>query len=245
MSENLNSSLTDSPQPFTDHLEDLRWCLIKCLLCLVITMAASFFYVDRILEWLARPMGEFIFTSPTEAFFVRFKIALFSGILLSFPYFLFQIWRFVEIALNLKERSIVKGAVPFSCLFFYLGVGIALFVVVPSAMKFLMGFSSPYLKPMISFSAYLSFLLWMMIGFGLFFQLPLIIVFLTSGGVVSHKTWGNYRKHIFIGILVIAAFLTPGPDIFSQLAMALPAYILFELSLLFSKYLLKTKNNEI
>lgn len=157
------------------------------------------------------------------------------GVVVSFPVYLYQMWRFVEVALEWKERSLVIMVVPAATVLFLLGMGLSLFIVAPIAVKFLLNFSSPYLRPMISLNAYLSFLIWMMIGFGVFFQLPLIIVVLSRVGIVNPYNLGRYRKHVLVGILVVAAVLTPGPDIFSQLFLSVPSYLLFEISLIIAR----------
>jgi sec-independent protein translocase protein TatC len=145
----------------------------------------------------------------------------------------------VEVALKWKERSLLVTVVPAASLLFILGMALSLFGVSPIAVKFLLNFSSPHLIPMISLDAYISFLMWMMIGFGVFFQLPLIIVVLTKAGVVNPHQLGLYRKHVLVGILVVAAVLTPGPDVFSQLMLSAPSYILFELSLVVARRIYK------
>lgn len=225
----------DRPQPVTHHLEEFRWRLIACLLCTFVVGALGYFYFDPILSWLAKPVGEFVFTSPTEAFFIRLQVSLGVGVVLSFPFYLYQLWRYIEVALKWKERSLVLMIVPAASLLFLGGMILSLFGVAPIAIKFLLHFSSPHLRPMISLQSYITFLLWMMIGFGVFFQMPLVVVVLTKVGLVNPHELGLYRKHVLVGILVVAAVLTPGPDIFSQLMLSLPAYLLFEISLLIAR----------
>jgi len=157
------------------------------------------------------------------------------GILLGFPVFLYELWKFIESALFKNERKIVLLVVPASCLMFYIGMGLALLGVAPAAIKFLIQFGSATLKPMISIQAYLSFLFWMVFGFGLLFQLPIIVVVLVRGGIVKAQTLAHYRRHVAVVLLVIAAVLTPGPDIFSQLILTIPTYLLFEMSLLVAR----------
>jgi sec-independent protein translocase protein TatC len=225
----------DVPRPALDHLEELRWRILTSLLVLATATAIGWFYVDRALFWLAQPVGAFVFTSPAEAFLVRLKVAAGLGAFATFPFFLFQAWRFVEIALELRERTLIRAILPASCLLFYTGMALALFGVVPVAARFLIDFGGPYLRPMISFGAYLSFVIWMILGFGLFFQLPLGIVALSRAGIVNPWKLKLYRKHAVVFILVAAALLTPGPDIVSQMILALPSYLLFEGSLIIAR----------
>lgn len=221
----------DSPQPFTQHLDELRRRLIICFGAIVLFSLPAYYFVDPIINWLAKPIGQFVFTTPTEALFVRLKLALSMGVIFSFPVFTYHLWRFIEIALHARERSLIVAVVPIACVLFVGGILIALFIVAPLSVKLLLQFSTPTLRPMISIQSYLSFLFWMVIGFGLLFQLPLIILMLCQSGVVSADTLKTYRKHVLIILLILAAFLTPGPDVVSQVILAVPAYFLFEIAL--------------
>jgi sec-independent protein translocase protein TatC len=148
-----------------------------------------------------------------------------------------QAWGFVGRALQLRERMVVRTILPFAFVLFLTGAAIALFVVVPVAVRFLLAYSSPILRPLISLGEYLSFIFWMILGFGLFFQLPLAVIGLCKMGVVTPQKLAEYRRHVIILILIIAAVLTPGPDVFSQMVLAVPSYLLFEISLLISRRL--------
>jgi sec-independent protein translocase protein TatC len=209
--------------------------LIRCLGVFIVLATGLFFIADPVLSWLARPVGEFIFTAPTEAFLVRFKIAAGVAVVAGFPYFLFEAWRFVEFALKSQERKLIFLAIPTSAVLFYVGMTVAVFVVAPTAMKFLMSFSTPDLRPMISVQSYLSFLFWMVMGFGILFQLPLVLVTLSAAGLVTSAQLASFRRVAIVLILIVAALLTPGPDIVSQLILALPTYLLYEAALLISK----------
>jgi sec-independent protein translocase protein TatC len=225
----------DQPQPLGEHLEELRRRLLWVLVWLALFSVVAYFFVDPILNWLAKPVGEFVFTAPTEAFFIRLQIAFGVGAVAAFPIAVYNVWKFISLGLAEQERSWITVIVPVSLLLFLLGAVLALFGVAPIASAFLLHFSSPTLKPMISLDAYLSFLFWMILGFGVFFQLPLIIVILSRLGVINPRTLGKYRRHAIVGIFLAAAVLTPGPDVFSQLLLGLPAYLLFEVSLLLAR----------
>jgi sec-independent protein translocase protein TatC len=166
-------------------------------------------------------------------------VAFGLGGLAALPIWIYQAWRFIGRALHLKERSLMVGVFPAALALFFAGTAIAVFVVVPAAMKFLLGYSSPTLQPMISLTEYIAFLFWMIVGFGIFFQLPLVIVTLARFGVVDPKTLSRYRKHAVVAIFVAAAGLTPGPDIVSQLVLAVPSYLLFEISLIIARRVYK------
>lgn len=233
--ETLKSPAADPARPVTDHLEELRRRIIACLVTCLLSTAVAWIFVDDALNWLAQPVGTFVFTTPAEAFFVRLRLALGMGVLMAFPIILYQVWRFVEVALEVRERALVKSILPASCALFYVGMVIALFGVVPLTARFLLEFGGPNLRPMISLKAYLSFVFWMIVGFGLFFQLPLAIVSLSRAGIVNPWKLTLYRKHVILGIVVVAALLTPGPDIISQLMLAVPSWLLFEISLVIAR----------
>lgn len=188
-----------------------------------------------VLAWLAKPVGRFVFTGPTEAFFIHVKVAFVIGGLAALPVWIFQAWQFVGRALGIKARSLILGILPVALALFFLGTAIAVFAVMPAAMRFLLSYSSPTLQPMVSIGEYLSFLFWMIVGFGVFFQLPLVIVTLARFGAVNPSTLSQYRKHAIVGIFIAAAMLTPGPDIVSQLVLATPSYLLFEISLVIAR----------
>lgn len=228
---------TDTPLPLTHHLEELRWRILYCLLAFIAFSGLAYFFVDPLINWLSKPIGEFVFTTPTGAFFVKFKVAASAGLILAFPFFLFHLWRFIEVALKVKERSFILLVIPSATFLFYAGLSLALFGVAPLATKFLLSFSSPDLRPMISIEAYLSFLFWMIMGFGVLFQLPLFVMVLSQLGIMDPASLGRYRKHVAVGLLLLSALLTPGPDVFSQIILAVPCYVLFEASLLIAKRL--------
>lgn len=233
--------MSDNPKPLFHHLDELRRRLLLSIGLIVAFSIGAYFYVDPILTWLAKPVGEFVFTGPTEALFIRFKIAGCVGVVCGFPFLLYQMWKFIDVALEKRERSLVVFAVPASSALFFLGMGIAVFGVAPMAMKFFMKFSSPQLRPFISIDSYLSFLFWMIVGFGVLFQLPLVVVALCAAGVIQAKTLSEYRRHIIVAIFIASAALTPGPDFFSQLLLGIPAYFLFELSVLIAYRVQKPK----
>jgi len=197
----------------------------------------GYFFCDPILAWLAKSVGKFVFTAPTEAFFVRLNLALSMGIVFSFPVFLYHVWRFVERALESRIRFFLALVLPFSYLLFVTGLALGLVWVAPLATRFLLSFGSPSLRPFLSIQSYLSFLFWMLMGFGLLFQLPVVVLVLVATGVMNSRTLAGYRKHILAGLFIVSALLSPGPDIFSQIIMAIPAYLLFEISLFISKWI--------
>lgn len=217
-------------------MDELRRRVLHVFIWFVAFSIFAYQYVDPILSWLAKPVGHFIFTDPTEALFVRLKIAFGVGGIITFPIFLYHLYRYISVALKDREKTFIFMIIPFGIGLFVGGACLSVFAVAPAAAKVLLNFSTPELIPMISVQAYLSFLFWMVVGFGLLFQVPLVVVVLCKAGVLDPVTLAGYRKHVFVILLIVSAVLTPGPDVFSQLLLVLPSYILFEISLLFVRY---------
>ena len=214
-----------------EHLEELRIRLLISLAAFAVATVVSFLFVERILAILIRPVGQVVFTAPTEAFFVRLKVAALSGVFLSFPVILFQLWRFVSVGLTRTERRYALSLLPFSLALFVGGAAFAFLAILPVGVKFLLGYQTETLRPMISIQAYTSFATSFVLAFGLVFQLPVVILFLARIGMVSPSTLAAGRKYALLAIVAASAVLTPGGDVFSQLLMAVPTYLLYEVSI--------------
>lgn len=228
--------MKDEPRPLLEHLDELRSRLIAVLAVLLLLSCACYALVDRVIALLARPAGGFVFFGPAEAFMVRLNIALMLGAFLSVPVVIYELWRFVGVALAPSERRLVFSLLPASYALFAAGAACAWFVVVPTATRFLLGFSSADLKPLMSLQAYVSFVAWLVAAFGVMFQLPLVVLFLVKAGVATPDALAAYRRHVLLGLAIAAALFTPGPDFFSQMALLAPTYLLFELSLLVARW---------
>ena len=186
---------------------------------------------------MSRVTGPLVFLGPTEAFAARLRLSAVTALALGAPIFIYHAWRFIGVALTVSERRIFLGALPFSYLLLALGAAFGWFVIVPTGLRFLMGFASVDLRPTLSVQACVSFALWTSFGLGLLFQLPVAVGALARWGWVRAATLARYRRHAVIAILVAAALLTPGPDVFSQLMLALPTYVLFEVSVALARFL--------
>ena len=228
----------DTPQSFWDHIEEFRKRFLRVLSVLLVVFAGCAYKVDPVINTLSKITGvPFVYTQPTEAFFIRLKIAFMMALFLCIPLIIFEIWKFVGVALTVRERNWMMGTLPASYFLFCLGAAISWFVVLPSATKFLMSFSTAALQPFLSIDGYISFAMWMTLAFGGLFQLPLVVLFLVRMDIVDPKTLAHYRPHVVAGLALLSAFLTPGGDPFSQLALLIPSYILFEISLLVARFL--------
>ena len=223
------SLLTD--MPFLDHLEELRHRLIKAIASILVFSIAAFFFSEQIMTLLSKPVDKIYFMAPTEAFMVQIKVSLGVGIACAAPVIIYQLWMFVLPGLYDKEVKMVFPIVLASTLFFYGGAAFCLFYVIPLAMHFLLNFGGESLEPLISVSEYFVFVMRMTIAFAIVFELPVVSYFLGRIGLINHKFLSRGRRYAVVIILVLSAVLTP-PDIFSQVALGVPLYLLYELSIL-------------
>jgi len=236
----------NEPLTFIQHLEELRRRIIVCLAVIFITGIFCFFYVDKILILLSKfTGGKLVFIKPAEAFITKIKVAFYGGVFISMPVVIYQIWAFVSPALLELERKVLSWVIPFSYLLFLLGVAFAFFCVLPIGMKFLLNCGTEYIQPMISVSSYVSFVVIFLLSFGLIFQLPLIVLILTELGIVTPQLLVRQRKYAILVIFTIAGIVTPGPDVFSQFLMAIPTLLLYEVSILLSKFIFSAKKKTL
>ena len=221
----------DRRRRLVEHLEELRARLIVALTALALLSIVSYGFVDEVIDWMAQPAGGFVFFGPTEAFMVRLKLALILGGFLAVPVILYQAWSFVAVALAPEHRRLSLRILPASYALFVAGACCAWFAVIPAALPFLLGFATPHLKPMLSLEAYIGFAGSLTLAFGAMFQLPVVIFFLVKAGLVSPESLAAHRRHAVLVLSILAGVLTPGPDLFSQLALLLPTYLLYEISI--------------
>jgi len=227
-------------QSFLTHLDELRRRLIKIILGFIVATLACYNLVGKILPILIKPAGHLIYTSPVEGFSAYMTLAAVMGFLASLPFTLYQIWKFIGGALRPQEKVFIAVFGPLSFLFFMLGVIFSYFVAIPLTYKFLMSFSSEYMRPMITVSNYMGFLANMLISFGVTFELPLILAFLASIGIASPEFLRQRRRHAIMIILIVSAIVTP-PDVVSQVLLALPLIVLYEVGIVFMGFTYKHK----
>ena len=218
---------------FFDHLDELRGRVIQFLFVYAVCCFFAYNLTGSILPYVIKPVGAVVFNAPGEAFSAYMILTLLGGFIIALPYFLYQIWAFAWEALTEKERKYIVFFGPLSLVFFIAGASFAFFVIVPIALKFLLSFSSNDVVPMISIKSYISFVGNFVLAFGIVFELPLALVFLVKIGVATPEFLRQYRRHAIMVILIVSAILTP-PDAVSQLLMAAPLVVLYELGVLFS-----------
>lgn len=219
---------------FTEHLEELRQRLIRSIASVVIASVLIYAFTDKILIFLSKPAGRLVFIAPAEAFITSIKIAIFGGLYISSPFVLYQVWKFISSGLGIREKRNVLLFSIFSFVLFVLGSCLGYFIIVPIGLKFLMAFGTEDLTPMISVGKYISFVTSLSFAFGLVFQLPLIVLFLTKIGVVTPEFLSSRRKYAIVIIFIVAAIFTP-PDIVTQCLMAIPLLALYEISIFLSR----------
>jgi sec-independent protein translocase protein TatC len=224
---------------FTEHLEELRWGLIKSFAAVVLAFFSCFFFSDRIVAFMIAPLkrglqpGEsLIGTGVTEAFFFEMKVALVAGVFLASPVIFYQIWRFIAPGLNESEKKLVIPFVLFTSFFFIAGAYFCYWGVLPVAFQyFIEQYRSLDVSPEIRIGEYFTFFSRMVLAFGITFELPLFTLFLVRLGIWDYRfMWRTFRYAIIV-VFIVAAILTPGPDIASQLLLAVPLTILYLLSI--------------
>jgi sec-independent protein translocase protein TatC len=231
--------MTDATMPLTAHLEELRWRLVKALVAVAIAFTGCDFFSDRVFELLTRPLLgvgdthlQLIGTGVTEAFFTRLKVSLFAAIFVASPAIFYQSWRFIEPGLVDRER---RTALPFvfaATVFFLSGATFCYIVVFPVGYAFFLEeYANIGVAPQIRISEYLSFASRMLLAFGLTFEMPVVTFFLARVGLVDHRLLFGWSRYAIVVIFIVAAVLTPGPDIASQLLMAAPLLLLYIISI--------------
>jgi len=245
----------DHKMSLTEHLVELRIRLTRSLIALSIGFGGCYYYKDLIFDIVTRPLTQalpknsyLIYTGLTDAFFTYMKVAFFASLIITSPFILYQIWKFIAPGLLPKERKYVVPFVFTSTFLFIGGVSFGYFIALPPAFKFFVSFNNQYLQAMLSFKDYLSLFVTFLLGFGLSFELPVFIFFLTNLGIVNAKMLSKQRRYAILVIFVVAAVLTPSPDALSQVLMAIPLMFLYEVSIFVSKFAEKNKvapeNNE-
>jgi sec-independent protein translocase protein TatC len=229
---------------FLDHLEELRKRVIRCLFFIIIFSIVAYFFSEQIINFVSKPIPHLYFMSPTEAFAIRIKLSLIVGLIVSVPVIFYQAWQFVVPGLLEKEVRIVIPVVVSSTVFFLTGAVFCFFLVLPVGIKFLLGFGTEKLSPLIKITDYINFISYMTLAFGAVFELPVLSYFLAKIGVISAPTLRKGRRYAIVIILIVAAALTPGPDIFSQLMLAGPLYILYEISIIVVMITRKKKSED-
>lgn len=236
--------------PFTGHLEELRKRLIVCFIAVGIGFLASYGFKEQLFEILVRPLvlvmdegDKLIFTGLPEAFFTYLKVSFLAGLMLAAPIILYEFWMFVAPGLYDQERRLLVPILFLSSFFFIGGALFGYFFVFPYGFQFFLGFATEHIRPLPSMKEYLGFSSKLLLAFGLAFELPLVITFLAKLGIVGVPFLKKNRKYAVLIFFVFAAIITP-PDVVTQVMMAIPMMILYEISILGARMFGKKKEKE-
>jgi sec-independent protein translocase protein TatC len=245
--EILADEVESSRAPLLDHLVELRSRLVKSLLALGGATICAFFFADQIYNLLVAPFDataldirgtrlDFIYTAPLEFFFAKLKLAMFAGLFLAFPVIAWQVYAFVAPGLYRSERGAFWPYLVFAPILFLLGAAFVYFIMLPMLAHFTVSMEqvdagAATIRMMPKVGDYLSLVMALMLAFGLSFQLPVILTLLAKIGLVTAPALGKGRKYAIVAILVFGALFTP-PDAISQVLLAVPVYLLYEISIL-------------
>lgn len=221
-----------------DHLVELRRRLIRIIIIVVAGSVLAYVLREHILAIIITPIKQYypnitdilVFITPSEAFLTFLKISVYSGIIITAPLLINEVWQFVKPALYKREKILTGRFLAVSTLLFYLGILVAYYLILPFGFRFLLGFSGPYLKPMLSIRESAVFIFRILVVFGLVFELPIILFVMSLLGIVTSARLKKARRYIIVVVFLVAAFLTP-PDPLTQIMLALPLILLYEISI--------------
>jgi sec-independent protein translocase protein TatC len=224
-------------QSLIDHLTELRIRITYALYGIIVGAIAAYNFSEKIFDYIRLPIkpylkdGGLVFMGPMDKFLAHIKVSLLAGVLISSPFWFYQIWKFIAPGLYTKERKYATGFIGVGSGLFLTGGMFAYFLVLPMAFKFLMTFGGNTDQPMISIDEYMSFFLTTTLAFGVAFEMPLVISILGMLGIIDQKFLREKRRFAIMGIAIVAALITP-PDLLSMLLMLVPMVALYEISIL-------------
>jgi len=243
-----DADLEDSRMPFLSHLKELRDRVRNAAIFFMLAFGVCFYYAQEIYDWLEAPvktawmanpkLGEFkmSFATLTEPFWVNMSVALWAGIFLASPFIFYQLWKFIAPGLYKRERKITVAFAVFSAVFFVSGALFCYELVLGRIYEFLLDYSTAKHAPTLMLQGYLDLTRDMMLAFGAVFEMPLLIFFLSMIGMVTHRGLWKFNRWFVVIAFIVGAILTPSPDVVSQLMMAAPMIVLYNLSILVSWY---------
>ena len=256
------ASSPSSAMTFWEHLEELRARLVKSIVAVAVGMGVAWIYRQPLLSWLTKPfllawqsdnLGKIPtlhFSSPAALFIAYVKLAAIGGCVFALPVILYQLWSFIAPGLYVSEKRLALPFVLCSCALFAMGGWFGWRVAFPVAFRYLLSFSGPVsgstlsILPTVMIDDYLSFVGRMLIAFGLVFELPIVVFFLTIAGIVNHRHLIRYFRHFIVVAFLVAAIVTP-PDVVSQLLLAVPLCILYVVSIAVAWAVGRNKQNAV
>ncbi|MCM8821246.1 MAG: twin-arginine translocase subunit TatC [Candidatus Omnitrophica bacterium] len=228
---------------FLDHLEELRKRIILVLIWFSLACILSYVFNKHILKYIVNPLQNLqknpVFISPVEPFLSVIKIVLFSGLLLSYPFILYQTYVFVKPALTRQQGKMLGLCLFIGVILFYSGICLSHLAIVPAGLKILFGFGAGIMEPMITINQYLSFIIWMNLILGLIFQIPVVMFFMGISRIIEIDWLKKMRRIAYVVIFVIAALITPTIDGFTMLIVSGIMILLYEITLILMRFTLK------
>lgn len=214
-------------------LEDIRGSIKRLILSFFLLALVSYFFWKSILAFIQKPLGiPLAYYGISEAFLVTIKIALFTGVFVSVPILFRELWVSISPLFTTHSRRYSLPVVTSASLLFYSGAAICYYLLLPAGIKFLVGYETPHIKPAISVDSYISFFASFIFGFGLAFEMPLVMLLLGMAGVVSAAMLSRYRRYAVLIIVIASAIITPTPDVFNLALMSVPLLALYEISII-------------
>jgi sec-independent protein translocase protein TatC len=228
-------------QPFLDHVIELRARILRGLVVVMCLFAPIYFYANELYTLVAAPLmahlpndGNMIATEVASPFLTPFKLSIFAAIFLGMPFLLHQLWGFVAPGLYRHEKRFAMPLLASSVFLFYLGIAFAYFLVFPLVFQFMAGITPEGVTMMTDINRYLDFVLKMFFAFGFAFEIPIATLLLAWSGIATADGMASKRPYVIVGCFVVGMLLTP-PDVISQLLLALPTWLLFEIGVVFAR----------
>ncbi len=238
---------TDSGQPIVDHLIELRTRLLRSIICVLVVFVPLFYFANEIYSFVSQPLRAYmpegttmIATEVASPFLTPFKLSLVLAVFISIPFILHQLWSFIAPGLYSSEKQIALPLLASSIVLFYSGIAFAFFVVFPLIFGFFAGIAPAGVTIMTDINKYLDFVLKLFFAFGIAFEIPIATVLMVWTGATTVQSLTSKRPYIIVGCFVVGMLLTP-PDVISQVMLALPMWILFEIGVLFARMIEKKK----
>ena len=232
----------DATQPLIGHLVELRTRLLRCIICILFVLACLLFFSNDIYHIVANPLisqlpkgSSMIATDIAAPFFTPIKLTAVVSIFISIPYILYQVWGFIAPALYQHEKRLIMPLIISSTVLFYIGIAFAYFAVFPLAFYFFIHTAPVDVAINTDITKYLDFVMTLFIVFGFAFEVPVAIILLCWTGVTTPKNLRKKRPYIIVGVFAVAMFVTP-PDVFSQILLAVPICLLFEVGTFFARF---------
>jgi sec-independent protein translocase protein TatC len=254
--EPAEAELEGGRMPFLSHLTELRDRVRNAAIAFVLAVFVCFYFSDNIFEWLKEPLfqvwqakhitqpPQLVYLSLTEPFWVNMSIALWAGIFVASPLIFYQLWKFIAPGLYKRERRMGIGFAAFSALFFVAGAAFCRYVVIKTIASYMLGFTDATTAPMLAMGQYLDLIRDLMLAFGAVFELPLLIFFLSLIGMVTHRGLWKFNRWFIVIAFTVGAILTPTPDVPTQLTMAVPMVLLYNLSIVAAYFVTKRRERD-